>query len=149
MDVLLEWKQSYADAVIQDYDLATTDGLRSALIISYFTDRRASADDALPDGSSDRRGWWGDGQAEDDPEGDLIGSRLWLLARAKATAETLQKCKEYLDEAVRWLVDDGVAKSVEHVVERLDLETLAFKATVIRPSGERISYRFNRVWEAL
>ena len=47
-----------------DRDLQGDDGLFTAVIISLFTDRRANADDPLPDericALPDPRGWWGD-----------------------------------------------------------------------------------------
>ena len=49
-----------ADLSILGGDLATDDGLRTAVIISLFTDARARADDPLPEADADRRGWWGD-----------------------------------------------------------------------------------------
>ena len=56
--------------------LASGDDLASAVLISLFTDGLAGDDDIPPDGSGDRRGWWGDA-GEDIP----IGSKLWLLDR--------------------------------------------------------------------
>ena len=54
-------------------------GLRSAVLISLFTDRRAEPGD-VPEGE-DPRGWWADVLGE---EGDRIGSRLWLIDRFEA-----------------------------------------------------------------
>ncbi|MGX9966062.1 phage GP46 family protein [Roseomonas sp. F4] len=93
-------------------DLATEAGLRSAVIVSLFTDRTAAADDVLPDGTDDRRGWWGDlpieGQAE-----DPIGSRLWLLAREKASEATRQQAEASAEEALAWMVTSQAAAAVE------------------------------------
>jgi phage gp46-like protein len=91
-------------------DVATDQGLRGAVYSSLFTDRRAAPDDVLPDGSDNRRGHWSDQFAEH--EGDLKGSRLWLLKNAKQTAETLFRAKLYTEEAMAWFVTDGVAASV-------------------------------------
>ena len=54
--------------------------LQTAILISLFTDAQASPDDMIQDGSGDPRGWWGDlGSSKP------IGSKLWLLGRAKQT----------------------------------------------------------------
>lgn len=93
------------DLVLEDGRIATTDGLETAVAISLFTDRRARADDVLPDGANgDRRGWWAD------PE---LGSRLWLLCREKQTASVLARAREYGEESLTWLVRDGYARTVK------------------------------------
>jgi phage gp46-like protein len=85
------------------------DGLATAVILSLFLDRRARADDRLPDpASTDRRGWVGDAFDLEDP----IGSRLWLLVREKQTEETRRRAEEYAAEALDWLVEDGLASAV-------------------------------------
>jgi len=90
--------------------LVRDDGLTTAVLISLFTDRRAKADDPLPDGN-DRRGWVGD--AISPVDGDRIGSRLWLLRREKQTEETRRRAEEYAREALAWLIEDGLAARVE------------------------------------
>lgn len=91
--------------------LAADDGLETAVIISLFTDRRAADDDTLPDGSGDRRGWWAD--TYPDIPGDRIGSRLWLLSREKDLRAVVHRAREYAEEALGWMVDDGIAARVE------------------------------------
>ena len=102
---------------IANGDLVADQGLQTAVVVSLFTDRRAEPDDAIPDGSNDRRGWWGDTYAA--IPGDQIGSRLWLLGRAKETQDTLNRAREYALEALQWLVDDGLVKSVDVTAEHL------------------------------
>ena len=49
-----------ADMSLIGIDLATEEGLYTAVVISLFTDARADKDDELPAGENDsRRGWWG------------------------------------------------------------------------------------------
>ncbi|MCD7099126.1 phage GP46 family protein [Stenotrophomonas sp. MMGLT7] len=131
--------------------LAQDDGLLSSVLISLFTDRRADDDDTLPDGGSDRRGWWGDSFADD--RGDQIGSRLWLLRREKASAEVLQRARQYATEALQWLVDDDVVKSVAVEAEwhRLDAgaRTLALQVVLQHQAGNTIRYRFANFWGSI
>src|SRR4051812_11864908 len=88
-DLALVWDESNgsADVALIDSDLASDAALETAVMLSLFLDRRAQPDDAPPSGDpNDRRGWWADQFA--DTEGDLVGSRLWLLDRSKLTGDT-------------------------------------------------------------
>jgi|GEM_PF-340292 len=91
------------------------DGLRTAVIISLFTDARARDDDEIPDGSNDRRGWWGAKLLYGDSI--IMGSRRWLLGREKQLDSVLRKLEEYDGEALKWLVDEGIASRVEVIAE--------------------------------
>lgn len=123
-------------------DLTPDDGLETAVIDSLFTDRLAEPDDELPDGDTDRRGWWGDMLAE--TPGDRIGSRLWLLSREKELPEVLGRAEEYANEALAWLVDDGVANSVEVTAENPSPGLMTLQITITRGDGRL----WQRVWEA-
>lgn len=92
--------------------LVTGSPITSAILISVFTDRMAATDDEIPDGSGDPRGWWGDAG-----EQYQIGSRMWLLRRAKQTDQTLQRAFDYLAEALKWMVDDGVVTGFDIAVK--------------------------------
>lgn len=89
--------------------------LENAITISLFTDARATDDDELPDDSKDRRGYWGD---IDLPEGESLGSKLWLLNRAKITTDTLNTMHDYITDAVQWLVDEEHLLAINATVER-------------------------------
>ncbi len=128
-------------------DFDSRDELGTALHISLFTDRRANPDDPLPVDGESRRGFWGD-QYSEFPN-DLIGSRLWLLSREKQTNETLARAKEYVNEAVAWLLQDGVASQVDVAVEWVAMGVLGIQLDIYRPTGELINYRYNYAWEQL
>lgn len=91
-------------------DLRTDSGLRAAVIYSLFTDRKAGADDALPGDSKDRRGCWQ--ETYKDPDLDAAGSWLWLLEGAKETQETLLRAVAYAREALQWMINRAIARSV-------------------------------------
>lgn len=124
--------------------LASGDDLATSVLISLFTDRRANDDDALPDASNDRRGWWGD-LDQDVP----IGSRLWLLARSKLTPAVAQAAKSYVAEALRWMLDDGVAAAVDIVTSIVMPNRLNVIVTITRATGTKQSLQFNWAWNAL
>jgi phage gp46-like protein len=96
-------------------DIETDKGLGTSVIVSLFTDRRADIEDNPDNG--DRKGWWGD--LLSDIEDDKIGSKLYLLDRSKATNQTVIKAKEYIFEALEWMIEDGIA-------EEIDIDTWIF-----------------------
>ena len=91
-----------------------TDSLSRAVVISLFTWQRASQSDEVD--NDQRMGWWGDTFAEN--KGDKIGSKLWLLLRQKVTDETLLRAQEMADDALQWLVEDGICTEISVSVER-------------------------------
>lgn len=133
------------DLALERGQLATDDGLRTAVLVSLFTDARARDDDPLPQRGEDRRGWWGDALATID--GDAIGSRLWLLDREKITGQTVIRAREYAREALAWLITDRVVASIDIEVEAIRPETLAIAVTITRPTGPD-RQRFDFVWNA-
>lgn len=142
-DIALRYNEEkgYFDIALDGGDLVDERGLETSVILSLFTDRRADADDALPDDSGDRRGFWADAYA--DIEGDKIGSRLWLLARSKDTPEVLRLAREYGQEALQWMLDDKVSKSLNIESERVRSEVLGLLSQIQRPTG----VRYERIWE--
>ena len=112
---------SCPDCGMEAGDLVAEGSLRTAVILSLFLDRRANDDDILPNDSDDRRGWWADtvapmtdyGIGGGSVSGDRIGSRLWLLSREKQLAGVLERARHYAEEALTWLVEDGVATAVQ------------------------------------
>lgn len=126
--------------------LDSAEPLVRAVMISLFTWRRANPDDDLP--GDLRQGWWGD--AFPPVANDRIGSRLWLLSRAKLLPETAAKAREYAREALQWLVDDGVAARVDVEAERHGLDTLALACRFYKADGTKLAdIRFTDVWSFL
>lgn len=135
------------DFALDGADLATDDGLETAVALSLFTDRRAERDDALPGGDDDRRGWWGDTFAA--VEGDRIGSRLWLLSREKNLPEALNRARDYGAEALAWMVEDGIAERVEVIAAAPLNNVLLLDVAVFRPKDPPVRFRFERFWNDL
>ena len=123
-----------------------TDELLRAVIISLFTWRRARKDDAAA-AEGQRMGWWGDAFAVN--ANDRIGSRLWLLARAKRTDATLASARGYAQEALQWLVDDGVALRIDVAAQRVGMDGAALVLDIYRNDGSRVPIRFDNLWGAL
>ena len=114
-----------------------------------FIDRRADSSDPLDD-PKDLRGWWGD-RLDADTNGDQIGSRLWLLDRSKTTQETINNCKIYAEEALQWMLVDGVCADINVTVERYGIagnDRLALKVEILKKDGNTEVIKYNDVWDA-
>jgi phage gp46-like protein len=145
-DLALTWDVALGagDLSLIDSDLASDRGLVTAVLLSLFTDRRAEADDQPPSGDPrDRRGW-----CLDQFGVDLIGSRLWLLDRAKRTNESTLRATEYVREALQWMIDDRVVSAVE-VSVTATARGLTIEIGLQRPDRDAVSFRFAHTWEHL
>lgn len=136
MDIKLVPGDWNADCEVRAADLLAERDLETAVLLSLLCDARARDDDVLPDGGTDRRGWWADSAAPE-VEGDRTGSRLWLLSREKILPETLRRARDYAEEALAWLVEDGAAESVRVEASMPRRGLLALKAVITLPGGSR------------
>lgn len=132
------------DGVTANTGMAPEDNLVRAAVISLFTWRRANADD-VTDGQ--KMGWWGDLTTE--VANDRIGSRLWLLSREKMLPATINRAREYAQEALAWMIEDGLASRVEVQAERFGQGGIALTATIYRSDGRVTSLRFDNAWETI
>lgn len=132
-----DWQMSGAQ-------LATGNDLQTAILISLFTDRMAADSDVIPDGTTDPRGWWGDAG-----ETYQIGSRLWLLSRAKQTQETLQRAYDYIVEALQWLIDDGVVAKFDVLVEWTKASELGAQVVAYKQDGSTSATAYTWAWQGI
>lgn len=142
-DITTTWivQSGTGDWSISGGALTSGDDLETAVLISLFTDRVADASDILPDGSGDRRGWWGD-DGEDVP----IGSRLWLLDRSRLTPSVANTARIYMEESLKWLIGDGVASNVKVLTAIAGNSQLNAIVSVTRIDGTVIPLKFNWAW---
>src|ERR1700759_1784084 len=89
--------------------LALTEDLETAIALSLLTDKRAISGQ-VPAGR-DVKGWWGDTYPL--TQGDSFGSWLWTLEGAPQNEDTLQLADAYARDALKWLIDDGIADRLE------------------------------------
>jgi len=164
MDVAIVWnvREARGDWIVASGDLALDNPLRTAVMVSLFTDRVApeqitSADAAVgitrPGNAAgsrlaNRRGWWGDAYAE-----VPIGSRLWQLRRAikAGDAAVPLEVRAIVIEALEWLKADGVASaiSVNAAWSTLYPQTVEFSVTITQPTGATQSFLYSWAWEGL
>jgi phage gp46-like protein len=143
-DIATVWKDVAGDWQMSGSQLASGGDLVTAVLISVFSDRLANTDDVIVDGSNDPRGWWGDMGAS-----YPVGSRIWLLSRAKKTADILLKAKDYLAEALQWLIDDGVVVKFDITTEWGEPNALYASVVAWRSDGSKVAQRFQWVWSSL
>lgn len=129
--------------------LDDSEELATAFRIALMTDRLALADDALPDESADRRGWWADMDAGTLWNGWPIGSRLWLLSRAKITAETVARAEQYCREALAPFVERRIVSRVDVALERLGLSLIGGTITAWRGPARAVDLRFESLWSEI
>jgi phage gp46-like protein len=140
--------------------LDETQELATSLLIALGTDGLADIDDDLPDllgpdGVSDRRGWWGDLDAELLYDGWPIGSRLWELMRAKITpieariGSTLGRAEIYTREALQPFIDHGVCTRIDVRAERTDRDTIQVGFTMYRGPLPAIALQFQNLWDEI
>jgi phage gp46-like protein len=143
-DYELRWTEGSLDMTVVNDDLGADDGLRTACLLSLFTDRRAEDDDPIPALDQDRRGWWADQFLQVD--GDRFGSRLWLLDRSKRTGDVVRRAEELVREALQWTLEDRVASRIDVAVETRDV-ALLIHVTLYRPQRDPVTFRFAHVWD--
>lgn len=133
------------DWAVEAGALASGLDVQTSVLLSLFTDRLADPDDDIPDaaanGLKDRRGWWGD----DDPK-HIIGSRLWLLDRAKGPANLAQRAEDYAREALQWMLDDGVVARFDIQATWIPQQQLLLQVVACRSDGGVISNLSIDLW---
>ena len=117
--------------------------LAKDVLNSLFSWRRANSDDDVQ--PEDFEGWWGDSYSA--VAGDQFGSRLWELMRRKVTSQTLETADEYAKEALQYLIDDGVARSVDVRAESPETGRVDLLVKITKPDQKTLSIRFQDAWE--
>jgi len=133
----------YDFSIGPDGDILTDDFFDTALLYAIFGERRASSNEVLE--PQFRRGWIGNVHLY--PDGDFQdGSKIWLLYQARLTRDNLNKLEDETRKALQYLVDDGLAISIDEistVVSQNSVELI----TVVRRSANKIARRLFTVWD--
>jgi phage gp46-like protein len=125
---------------LERYQLDSENTLDTAVILSLFSDRRASVDDRLPYGESDRRGWCGDELNNDAP---VWGSLLWLGYYGKRLDDRLEFMRFAAEEALQWMIESGVASRVVVSAEwdEIDPDRMNIRPLIYRPDDVNPIYK--------
>jgi phage gp46-like protein len=135
-------------------ELDDRDALASAVVVALGTDRLAEKDDILPDlDDNDRRGWWGDFDAEEIWDAWPIGSRLWLLRRDKIVGSgaqqgsTVARVEQYIREAIRPFLERRIASEMKVKAERVGRDRIDAQITLFRGPNPAVELRYAVLWE--
>ena len=130
--------------------------LHSAFIVALGTDALADEADPLPDpNSTDRKGWWGDVDAEEIWGGWPVGSKLWLLRRSKITSSlagdggTVFRAQSYAREAIQPFEDNSIISSADVVAERADVNRIDMTVIAYRGPERAVELRYSELWDDL
>jgi len=122
------------------------DQLYQMVLCCLFSDARADDDADIPDGTSNRRGWWGDHYGDED---DRSGSLLWTLDRDTLDEQTALDAKGHAEDALQVLVDDEVVSGFTVTTERGGRNRLSMAIEIQRTGEPPVSIRFDDLWEAI
>lgn len=139
MDMYLNDKPVTLDGLFNESELG------DAVYRSLFSWARAQVDDEV-DGH-DLYGWWGDCLA--DTSGDRFGSRLWRFMRVKMSDVVPGQIKQMAEEALDWLINDGIADAVDVTATRIDKERCDLEIVVKRSQGQTLNLRFEDLWNGI
>ena len=128
-----------SDIYVEGFDLKRDSGFETAVYISLFTDKRAFESDLLPANNADRRGWWANRE---------LGSRLWLLEREFIRSEISTRAKEYCQEALQWMITDGIASKIEIDCQLLSGEpSLLISIKIYQKTSGPQAFRYYFNWK--
>ena len=146
-DITTSWNSALnaGDWSLNGPQLLSGNDLETAVLISLFTDRVAQQGDIIPDNTNNPRGWWADNKT--DGTTAPIGSRLWLLSRSiSPTQQVLNQAISYAQQALQWLITDGVAAQVNVTAAWNKPNFLAMQVTIIRNNGKQVSLNYSWAW---
>lgn len=141
VDIALDKSKGYYDMSFTGGDFTLTDGFDTALLMSLFCERRASESE-IP-APELRRGWWGN--LLSDFIRFEIGSKLWLLAQARATENTLNDAINYTQQCLEWFIEDGHLDDIE-VTGSLDNDAIKLNIKLMRDQDIVLSDSYD-LWD--
>ena len=129
--------------VVENGEVKKDEGLETSVLISLFSDMRATIEEVGID--AERRGFWGDMFPEIPV--DKLGSKLWLKDRSTRTLADLVSVETYADNSLKWMIEDGVAKSVSSVAsfDENGNSAIILAIQIEKPDGTQ--NRFKVFWD--
>jgi phage gp46-like protein len=142
------------DWVVTDHGLSEEEQLATAVRLALGTDRLADINEPLPDPDSiDRRGWWGDLDAEEIWGGWPIGCKNWLLLRSKISdtgsvdGATVVRAERYTREALKPFIDKRIASNISVHGRRVGKQEIDVTVTIFRGPLRAIQLEFAFLWD--
>jgi phage gp46-like protein len=148
--VTLDW------SLLPNGTLDDTKALATAVCVALGTNALASDQDELPDpDSTDRCGWWGDLDAEEIWNGWPIGSKLWLLRRAKINpasarqGSTLMLVENYIRACIQPFVDRKICTSFTVWTTRVSPQRVDALLRLYRGPQRPIEMQYQILWDSM
>lgn len=126
-DVKLIPTEDGGDILFVDGQPVMDQGLETATYISLFT----------------ARGWWGNAVVDADEQ---IGANLEELFKNTITNKTRQDSEQAVRDALQWMIDQGVAKSIEVESRIPSVGRLELSITITEPGKDSLSSRYMLNW---
>jgi phage gp46-like protein len=123
------------DIAYTDRDIVIDGGLSTAVYISLFTDGY--------DSDSGEGGYWGDTVG-----GDPRGSLLWTVAREVISPTLPVRIKKICEDALQWLIDDGIASTVAVTVTVSGQFALTISIDIKQADASTLSLEYSYNWNA-
>lgn len=134
--------------------LSEEEELATAVRLAIATDALADLNEPLPDlDSEDRRGWWADMDAEEIWGGWPIGSKNWLLMRAKISdklsweGDTVVRAKAYNRAALQPFIDRRICSRIDVEAVRIGRQEIDVSITMWRGPRRLIELRYQYLWD--
>lgn len=84
-------------------------------------------------------GWWADKE---------LGSELWTLTEYSRSDELLSRVNEICKEALKWMIDDGVADIIDVSSSFSEDGTLRIEVQIIKDIKEALNFKYSYNWKA-
>jgi phage gp46-like protein len=148
MDLAIVWDpiRFRGDLDVTNGDLAIDEGgLRSAVLVSLFTDGAAPPDYVPPAGSPyERRGVWVDSY-----EPEPAGSLLWLLNRVAKSPTLLNQAAGYASDSLQWLKRLRVVSAVDVQSSWIQPTVIGLQVRLTRPVAPPFIETFGWAWQGV
>lgn len=150
--LLFDWATTPAGLIDETMELA------SAVLIALGTDATAGPNDKLPDPrSNDRRGWWGDMNADVIWGAWPVGSKLWLLQRDKIVGSAAQqgatttRVSNYISAAIQPFVDNGICSkfTIDKILVDPDQKRIDAVFTMYRGPLSAVQLTYQPLWHQI
>lgn len=146
-DTVADWQLLSNGALDEREELA------NYVKVALMTDRTAGLDEVLPDpDSDDYRGWWGDMDAQPIWRGWQIGTKNWLLSRAKITPpeawehDTVTRAENYTRDALQPMIALRMCTSIDVQAARVATDRIDVYVAVFRGPTIAVELIFQDLW---
>ena len=135
-DAVLNTDAGYHDFSLDDTgQIVVEDFWDTAILYSIFGEKRA--DDSEMPVPERQRGWIGNENTDFEN-----GSKIWLYYQARVNNTTINGLQNEAANALQWLVDDGIAVSIDAPIITASGTSVSLEITIRRSNSSVINRSF-------